>query len=163
MATIVFVHGIAQEQLSADTLESSWLPALAGGVRNAGHPEIADRLWRQGSPGSIESRMAFYGNLFLKEGQMGAGAPDAADLAPEEAALAEQVALEWLEVAATRSPNPAERAEAAAELAYVRGTQAGEQGAAGRAARSAVKSLSRLPWFTKVGFGIAERFVRRAL
>ena len=31
MATIVLVHGIAQEQKSADTLEEEWLPDLAGG------------------------------------------------------------------------------------------------------------------------------------
>ena len=36
MATIVLVHGIAQEQKSADTLEEEWLPDLAGGVRAAG-------------------------------------------------------------------------------------------------------------------------------
>ena len=36
MATIVFVHGIAQQQLPADSLEKDWIPALAGGVRKAG-------------------------------------------------------------------------------------------------------------------------------
>jgi hypothetical protein len=33
MAEIVLVHGIDQQQKSADKLESAWLPALAGGIR----------------------------------------------------------------------------------------------------------------------------------
>ena len=44
MATIVLVHGIAQEQRSAAELETEWLPSLAwprrrhhrGGVRSSG-------------------------------------------------------------------------------------------------------------------------------
>ena len=72
MATIVLVHGIAQEQKSADTLEEEWLPNLAGGVRTAGFPEIADRLYRlRSGPDGIDTRMAFYGDLFLKGDQQG--------------------------------------------------------------------------------------------
>ncbi|HEX8200114.1 MAG TPA: hypothetical protein VF590_06475 [Isosphaeraceae bacterium] len=72
MAEIVLVHGIAQEQLSADLLESVWLPALAGGVRTARFPAVADRLWRaQGGPGGIDARMAFHGHLFLRPGAQG--------------------------------------------------------------------------------------------
>lgn len=72
MAEIVLVHGIDQQQKSADKLESAWLPALAGGVREAGFGEVADRIWRNaGKPGSIEARMAFYGSLFLTPGQQG--------------------------------------------------------------------------------------------
>jgi hypothetical protein len=66
MATIVLVHGIDQQQTPADVLESQWLPALAGGVRLAGFPALADRLWRDSSgPRAIETRMAYYGQLFL--------------------------------------------------------------------------------------------------
>ena len=61
MARIVLVHGIAQEQKSADTLEAEWLPSLAGGVRLAGDAALADTLWRDARPGS--ARMAFYGDL----------------------------------------------------------------------------------------------------
>ena len=72
MAEIVLVHGIDQQQLSADKLESQWLPSLAGGIRAAGFPDVADRIWRgTGKPGSIETRMAFYGGLFLTPGQQG--------------------------------------------------------------------------------------------
>jgi hypothetical protein len=64
MATFVLVHEIAQEQKSADTLEEEWLPDLTGGVRTAGFPEIADRLYRlRSGPGGIDTRMAFDGDL----------------------------------------------------------------------------------------------------
>ena len=72
MAVIVLVHGIDQQQKSADMLESQWLPALAGGIRTAGFPDIADRIWcATGTPGAIETHMAFYGSLFLTPGQQG--------------------------------------------------------------------------------------------
>ena len=58
MATIVFVHGIAQQQYGADVLENLWLPALASGVRAAGFDALADRLWRdRASPEGIEARV----------------------------------------------------------------------------------------------------------
>jgi hypothetical protein len=44
MAEILLVHVIDQQQLSADELESQWLPAFAGGVRVAGLLGIADRV-----------------------------------------------------------------------------------------------------------------------
>src|SRR5262249_25807743 len=101
MAIIVLIHGIDQQQKSADMLESQWLPALAGGVRTAGFPDIADRIWRAtGTPGAIETRMAFYGSLFLTPDQQG---DEPRPFAPEEAKLAEALALEWLRRAATRA------------------------------------------------------------
>jgi len=42
MAVIVCVHGIDQQQQSADELEKEWLPALAGGIRMAGFGDLAD-------------------------------------------------------------------------------------------------------------------------
>jgi len=69
MAEIVLVHGIAQEQETADTLEEKWRPALAGGVRVAGHAELADRIWRNRHRDDvIDVRMAAYGDLFLTPG-----------------------------------------------------------------------------------------------
>ena len=95
---------------------SKWLPALAGGVRTAGFPDIADKIWRAG-PGAIEARMAFYGDLFLRPGAMGLGAEE---LSPEQAELAEQLSLELLERAATRASNEEQRRTAAIELVYLR-------------------------------------------
>ena len=100
MATIVLVHGIAQEQKSADTLEEEWLPDLAGGVRTAGFPEIADRLYRlRSGPDGIDTRMAFYGDLFLRGDQQGL---EPEELSRAEQALAEQLAMEWTARAASQ-------------------------------------------------------------
>src|SRR5258708_38938134 len=113
MAAIVLVHGIAQEQLSADSLENNWLPSLAGGLRNAGFNEIADRVWRdRAEPAGIETRMAFYGNLFLQPDQQGG---DPGDLTAEEQAWAENLADQWLTRAAYRASNPKEKHVAGAE------------------------------------------------
>ncbi|WP_214848954.1 hypothetical protein [Arthrobacter sp. ISL-65] len=48
MAGIVLIHGIAQEQEGPASLEDRWLPALAGGLTAAGHPELAARIWPVG-------------------------------------------------------------------------------------------------------------------
>jgi hypothetical protein len=161
MSSIVLVHGIAQEQYSADQLESEWLPALAGGVRNAGYPEIADRIWRdQAGRGAIEARMAFYGHLFLRPGEQGIGA---VALSPEQSAIAEGLAEAWLERAASRASRQAERQTAEAELAFIRPQPGREPQGLGAAARSGIRSAARLRWFAVVGMAFAERFVSRAL
>src|SRR5262249_47751104 len=125
MAAIVLVHGIAQEQKSADTLEEEWLPDLAGGVRTAGFPEIADRLYRlRSGPDGIDTRMAFYGDLFLRGGQQGL---EAEELSQAERALAEELAMEWTARAASRSADEKSRRAASQELAQLQ--QNGGRGA----------------------------------
>jgi len=160
MAEIVLVHGIDQQQKSVDLLESEWLPNLAGGVRVAGSPDIADRIWREaGTPGGIESRMAFYGNLFLTPGQQG---DEPGEFTATEAELAEALAVEWLQHAAARASKEKVRAVGRRELAYVN-QQMGEEQGVGCVVRSAIGSLAKIPWFARVGMGVAERFVKRAL
>jgi len=161
MATIVCVHGIAQQQYGADVLENLWLPALASGVRAAGFDVLADRLWRdRASPEGIEARMAFYGHLFLRPDQQG-DAPG--DLTPEEARIAQTLGEEWLTRGAVRSSSVRVKQAAARELAYLRG-QVGTQEQGARAlARHVLSSVARVPWFARVGMALAERFVDRAL
>jgi hypothetical protein len=160
MATIVLVHGIAQEQKSADTLEEEWLPDLAGGVRTAGFPQVADRLYRlRSGPGGIDTRMAFYGDLFLTGGQQGL---EPAELSGAERVLAEQLAMEWTARAASRSADEKSRRAASQELAQLQ-HMAGEEQGARAAARSAINSLARIRWFAPFGMGFAERFVIRSL
>jgi hypothetical protein len=162
MAVIVLVHGIDQQQLSADSLEKEWLPALAGGVRTAGFPDVADRLWRvREGFGAIETRMAFYGHLFRRPGIQG---DDAGELSAEEDLFAEQLALAWLEHAASRASRPKEKMTANQELAYVRHEIGSEEAGTGAVVRKAIHSLARLRYFVApVGMGFAERFVNRAL
>lgn len=160
MATIVLVHGIAQEQHSADVLEAQWLPALAGGVRNSGNPALADRLWRNSRPGEIDVRMAYYGNKFLDEGAQGsspvAGLNDAAF------DLAEELAKAWLETAARCAGDDRDKCEAENQLNVL---ARGDTGAMGpkAALRPAINGVARLRWFAPLGVGLAGRFVWRAL
>ena len=155
MANIVLVHGIDQQNKSADSLESSWLPALAGGVRNAGYTSLADKI----SGRQISTRMAFYGGLFRKPGQQGGGV-DTSDLDEERRKFAESLGFEWLTRAAESSGG--DSSVARIELTYLQGTGTGEQGPK-RAFRSAIASLARLRWFATVGMDFAERFINRAL
>jgi hypothetical protein len=160
MAEIILVHGVDQQQMTADKLESEWIPALAGGVRVAGFPTIADRIWRDAAmPGGIETRMAFYGHLFLTPGQQG---DDPGDFTVEQAKLAETLALEWLNRAATQATKENIRESAGRELAYVTHQMGAEQGI-GKLVRGAIGSLAKIPWFAPFGMGFAERFVRRSL
>jgi hypothetical protein len=160
MATVVLVHGIAQEQKSADTLEEEWLPDLAGGVRTAGFPEIADRLYRlRSGPDGIDTRMAFYGDLFLRGGQQGL---EPEELSGAERALAERLAMEWTVRAAGRSTDEKSRRAATQELAQLQQTAGEEQGMRA-AARSAIDSLARIRWFAPFGVGFAARFAMRSL
>jgi hypothetical protein len=160
MAEIVLVHGIDQQQKSADSLEAAWLPALAGGVRIAGFPGIADRIWRRGNqPGTIETRMAFYGHLFLTPGQQG---DDPGELTAAEADFADRLGRQWLQHGAERATKQKSRATAARELAFVQRSVAQEQGM-GSALRWSLKSLAKISWFAPYGMGFAERFVNRAL
>jgi hypothetical protein len=160
MAEIVLVHGIDQQQKPADKLESEWLPALAGGVRTAGFDGIADRIWRDAAKtGGIETRMAFYGYLFLAPGQQG---DDPGDFTTEEAKLAEALALEWLKRTAARATKEKIRETGERESVYVTHQMGVEQGV-GNVVRSAIGGLAKIPWFAPYGMGFAERFVRRSL
>ncbi|MBF6543660.1 hypothetical protein [Nocardia brasiliensis] len=158
LATIVLVHGIAQEQASADTLEAQWLPGLAGGVRNHGDLELADRLWRNGRPGDISTRMAFYGNQFLAEGAQGGAVGDLDDAQLE---LMEQLAELWLATAAAHAGDQRDRLTAQ-RLTAVVPPEAKPQGPKA-ALRPALNALVRLRWFAPFGIGLAEKFVVRAL
>ncbi|GAA1987150.1 hypothetical protein [Amycolatopsis minnesotensis] len=157
MARIVLVHGIAQEQRSADALEAEWLPSVAGGVRLAGGAALADRLWRANLPGDLETRMAFYGDVFLRSGQQGGDD----ELSGAEAELAEALALEWLTRGA-ESSRESDRRRAASELAALAG-QPGERQGARAAARPVLNALARLRPFARFGAGFAERFLVKAL
>lgn len=142
-------------------LEAEWLPALAGGIRNAGHPDLADRIWRNTQIGdSIECRMAFYGDLFLKQGQQGDSVDDFSD---DELEIVQALAQEWLERTAERSSDQTERRRARQELAFLHGETGEEEMGIQSAARSAIGSASRVRWLAHSGKAFAEGFVNRSL
>ena len=149
MADIVLVHGIAQEQRSAADIECEWLPNLAGGLENAGHTSLADRVRREADPrpGAITVRMAFYGNQFLTPDHQGLS-PDL--LRPVEKVIAEELALELLHNAA-ESPHPKDAGEARRAVADLTSTLEDAQGQLGRTGSRAIAALDRIPWFTRAG------------
>ncbi|WZO98950.1 hypothetical protein EP7_000541 [Isosphaeraceae bacterium EP7] len=160
MATIVLVHGINNQRESADLIESSWLPALAGGIRVAGRGDLADRIWPQRTwADGISCRVAYYGDLFRSPDQQGGGA-DLRDLTPEQTALADVLALEWLERVADRAPvgsQDADQARLALEIA--RESERVQAQGRGNDWREAIKTLARVSWIANAGMSVAERFV----
>jgi len=158
VAHIVLVHGIAQELRSAADLEAEWRPSLAGGLENAGHEDLADRLHREaGAPaGAVTVRMAFYGNRFRVPDQQG-GQPE--ELNADEELVAEEFALDLLRNA-TRSAHPRDAAEARRAVATLTRDPVDAQGAPRRLAGRAGAALDRIPWFTRgglAGLALASR------
>jgi hypothetical protein len=159
MAEIVLIHGIAQEQEGKASLESRWIPALADGVRAAGHHGLADSIWPAGRPGSVDIQMAYYGELFQKKGAQGA-ADRLTDLSKEEQELAASLAAEWLCHAAERE-NPDQKT-AKRQLAHL-DLEHAPQGPKEEAARAIINGVAKLKWFAPTGMAFAERFVNRSL
>ncbi|OHV05263.1 hypothetical protein [Mycobacterium talmoniae] len=139
MATIVLVHGIAQEQSSAADLEDEWLPSLAGGLENAKFGSLADRL----RAGDFDARMAFYGDIFLTADHQGLE-PD--QLTADEQLIAEELALDLLRSAA-ESENQSDAGEARLELEILTAEADDAQGALKTMAVSAAGVLDHIPWF----------------
>ena len=164
MATIVLVHGIAQEQLAAPVLESDWLPALAGGVANSGNQQLADRIWHAGSHGDIDIRMAYYGTPFLAPGGQGEGEVDldTAALPAEAEQLTEELAEAWLQAAA-ESAQSSDQRQAQKQLKILSGRVGQAQGPRATLGRPGLNALAELRWFAPFGMAVASRFVWRAL
>ncbi|MFD0634863.1 alpha/beta fold hydrolase [Catenulispora yoronensis] len=80
------MHGIGRPRVPEKEL-ASWTAALAVGANKAAHPDFARALER----GDIETRFAYYGDLFGKADGQGDGDDDALDEA-EELILAELMA-----------------------------------------------------------------------
>jgi hypothetical protein len=164
MATIVLVHGIAQEQSNAAALEAIWAPALARGVANSGDQQLADRIGSDKS-GGIEVRMAFYGSLFAVRGAQGGAVDlDNEPLPADLEDLTQQLAMRWLQAAATSASDPDDRLQAQHDLDVIGGDVVGEvQGLPGDFGRPALRALAGQSWFAPFGFGLASRFVWKSL
>jgi hypothetical protein len=159
VAEVVLIHGIAQEQQGPASLEALWLPALADGVRAAGDPQLADRIWHAGRS-DIDVRMAAYGDLFLTPGAMG-DSDGLEDLDPEAVELAGHLAMEWLRRAAERDDHPDHQVATRELSAFDPGREA--QGPMHEAARAMIGAVTSLRWFAVGGMAFAERFVNKAL
>lgn len=154
MAEIVLIHGIAQEQETADSLEKDWIPALAGGIRVAGFPELADRISRsRNGEESVDIRMAAYGDLFLTSGAMGSD-EDLDELDAAQLALAEALAGEWLIRAAERAEHP-DHDTAVLELGFL--DPAHEvQGWQAQIGRPMISAATQISWLARGTMAVAE-------
>jgi hypothetical protein len=164
MASIVLVHGINHQRETPDLIEAAWLPALAGSVRLAGRPDLADRLWPPRSrPDSIDCRAAYYGGLFRSPDQMGEG-DDLRDLTPEQRDLAETLSLEWLERVAERvTSGSTDGAQARQTLDIAQNPERAQAMGSGNIQREVLKTLARSSWIAGTGMFLAERYVKTAL
>jgi len=134
---VVFVHGIAQEQLGPATLGQQWRTALSDGVWKSGAPAVAERLLRvPGQAGAVNTQMVFYADLFDPVDVQG-GAANVAQLDVDEAALLEQLAEALLRRAAEGAGSAGDQQMARDELAWRSGSVGEEQGVR-NAARSAL-------------------------
>jgi hypothetical protein len=159
MAAIVLVHGIAQEFRSARGLEDEWVPRLARGVKAAGYPEVADRLWKyRHTRRGIDAKVAYYGDLLRRHPSLGPYDPESDALG---VGIIDRLGREWLDRAAERSSAPPERQRAAREIARLEGGPGETTG------RTVVLSpscgLAGLKWFAADGPGSAGGFVNKAL
>ncbi|MFD2474773.1 hypothetical protein [Amycolatopsis silviterrae] len=158
MAEIVLVHGIGQQQKSADTLEAEYLPNLSGGIRIAGRPDFADLVWRDVRPGRVETRVAFYGDLFLAADRQG----ENDELPPEVADLAAALAIEWAEEVAERGSRDADRIRVRHALDAARGDLVDAQGL-GAGLRPVLNALSRIRPMAALGEAVAGKLLRTAI
>lgn len=110
---VVLVHGIGESGSTAEQLVQQWLPALQTGLRTAGADELADQL--VAGPGRLGVQMAYYADVFAPY-----EAANAIALAtdPDLTEAIGQLTQQWLETAAARSSDPADRTAAADTLAF---------------------------------------------
>ena len=133
-------------------------PGVAGGVRTAGFPYIADKIWR-GGPGAIEARMAFYGHLFLRPGRRAGGWRNC-----RPSRRSWRSSCPW---SGWSGPRPGPRTPGSADGGGPLGLSATRPRPPAQGVHSAVrvvwKSLARLRWFARLGNAVAQRFVVRPL
>jgi hypothetical protein len=155
MAELVFVHGIAQENREPEEIYDEWVDALDHGFR-----ELAFEVEVRGpKPAGITAAVAYYGDLYRQTGAMGHAGPT---LSSAESDLAELLAREWMERVRDRGTHPSDTARAEAELA-ANDNPEGEAMGAGAVAGRLVTALSKIRWFTRGGFALAERLPRLSL
>lgn len=153
MAHIVLIHGISHQYESADQLETEWIPAIAGGVRNAGFAMIADSIMGK----KIEIRMAFYGQRFRTQAQ-GVGRDIAA---LQSDLLVESLAVEWLERAESSTDEKVRRSAMLERRGLLQSRNASQ--GIGNVMRSATSALARVPLLADLGMGFAQNFLYTAL
>jgi hypothetical protein len=129
MASIVVVHGIAQQFLGPRVLQGNLAAALADGVGLAGGPALAI--------GDIA--IAFYGDVFRRPGTKDVGWPDGGGV---EDAWSTELIMRWWEASAAAEPDLVEP-PGASEVPVKTRTP--------RSVQRALHAMARSRWLAKTG------------
>ena len=165
MASIVLVHGIAQELLGPQTLLRQWLPALADGVNKYGDSQLARRIFSHAERGDIDVQMAYYATRFLDGDRLDDDDPDLENTpmpTSTDEELIGRFADSVLHAAADAARDPSDRAAASNALEAIYGATGEEQGVRALA-RPLINALSQLRWFANPTMKLAAPLVWRAL
>lgn len=158
MVDVVLIHGIGQQHKAADVLESQYLPALAGGTRLAGFPDVADALWRDSRPGSCDARVAFYADIFRKADQQG----DGEEVTEAQLVVMRRLLAEMAGHAGEAAEGPDDLRAAERALALLDTERLDQQGV-GAALRPVVNALVRVRPLARLGMDFAGKVLRTAL
>ena len=137
---LVLIHGIGGPG-QAEVDRKRWISALAKGARDAGHSEAAESLEK----GTLaEVTLAYYGHLFARTGEQGAGTED---LAEDEALVLTELLADMARALTDTQDGPS---AATLERVVAQLEPSGEAEGAGDLVRRAINAATTLlgagPW-----------------
>jgi hypothetical protein len=146
---IVGIHGIAHTHLTAPQIENEWLPALQGGLEEAGFPRIARE----------DFAIAAYGALFRPSGTRSGSVPKlTADDVKDE--WEQALLLEWWREAAALSELNRSEKDPLGEDLTIQSPDFEGRGRTPDIVQRALRQLTKSKYFEKLG---GERVVLFAL
>ncbi|MFD7441626.1 hypothetical protein [Streptomyces sp. NPDC059909] len=155
MAEVVLVHGIGPVDQPAEELHTEWVAAIADTLRAADEHALADGL----AQGHVTTAMAYYRDLFKPYEPKDKWD----DPLPESmAGTAQRVGEGFLLNVEEHAGDPADREEAARELAAFREQLGPEQGMA-EVLRLTIGSLARCGVVARAGFAALKTVLLRNL
>ena len=137
---IVGIHGIAHTHLTAPEIEREWLPAIQGGLEEAGFPRIAEE----------DFTMAAYGALFRPSGTRAGSLPKltAEDVKDE---WEESLLTEWWREAARLSEANRSRHDPLGEDPTIQGPDFEGRGRTSQTVQRALRQLTKSRYFSQLG------------
>jgi len=137
---VVGIHGIAHTHLTAPQIEREWLPAIQGGLEEAGFPRIAEG----------DFTIAAYGALFRPSGTRAGALPNlrAEDVQEEWETL---LLLEWWREAAALSEANRVKRDPSGEALTIQSPDFEGRGATSALVQRALRQLAKSKYFTALG------------
>jgi hypothetical protein len=137
---VVGVHGIAHTHLTAPQIELEWLPALQGGLVEAGFPRVAKE----------DFAIAAYGSLFRPAGTRAGGIPQlTADDVTEE--WEQALLLDWWREAAVLSELNRSEKDPLGEDVTIQSPDFQGRGSTPDVVQRALRQLTKSRYFEKLG------------